>query len=181
MVKEMPVRAVAKLVGEHDTRVWRVVHHYVDAARAGQDLSEVERVGVDETSFGRARTTCRCSQTSTARARSSRPRAAGRRSLGASWRILPPTAARRSRSQRSARTCPRPTWPGRSPTCPRRRSPSTATTSRRSSPRPSTRSAAQSAGAGRAAQTLALPVAAQPQQAHRAPARTPRRAARRAA
>ena len=53
MVKEMPVRAVAKLVGEHDTRVWRVVHHYVDEARAAQDLSEVERVGVDETSFRR--------------------------------------------------------------------------------------------------------------------------------
>lgn len=53
MVSEMPVRAVAQLVGEHDTRVWRVVHHYVDEARAGEDLSAVERVGVDETSFRR--------------------------------------------------------------------------------------------------------------------------------
>ncbi len=53
MVKEMPVRAVAKLISEHDTRVWRVVHHYVDEARAAQDLSGVERVGVDETSFRR--------------------------------------------------------------------------------------------------------------------------------
>ncbi len=53
MVKEMPVGAVASLSGEHDTRVWRVVHHYVDEARAAQDLSKVERVGVDETSFRR--------------------------------------------------------------------------------------------------------------------------------
>ncbi len=50
MVSEMPVNALAGLVGEHDTRVWRVVHHYVDEARADQDLSGVERVGVDETS-----------------------------------------------------------------------------------------------------------------------------------
>src|SRR6266571_1032907 len=27
---EMPVRAVADLVGEHDTRLWRVLHHYVE-------------------------------------------------------------------------------------------------------------------------------------------------------
>jgi transposase len=53
MVKEMPVRAVAALISEHDTRVWRVVHHYVDRALERQDLSGVERVGVDETSFRR--------------------------------------------------------------------------------------------------------------------------------
>jgi transposase len=53
LVAEMPVRAMADLVGEHDTRVWRVVHHYVDAARAREDLSTVERVGIDETSFRR--------------------------------------------------------------------------------------------------------------------------------
>ena len=53
LVAEMPVRAVADLVGEHDTRLWRVVHHYVDAARAREDLSALERVGIDETSFRR--------------------------------------------------------------------------------------------------------------------------------
>ena len=53
LVAEMPVRAVAELVGEHDTRVWRVVYHDVDAARAREDLSTVERVGIDETSFRR--------------------------------------------------------------------------------------------------------------------------------
>jgi transposase len=50
---QMPVRAVADLIGEHDTRVWRIVHHYVDKAVAAQDLSEVERVGLDDTSFRR--------------------------------------------------------------------------------------------------------------------------------
>lgn len=51
--KEMPVRALASLIAEHDTRVWRVVHHYVEAARAAQELSGVRRVGLDETSFRR--------------------------------------------------------------------------------------------------------------------------------
>jgi transposase len=53
LAKEMPVNAIAGLVGEHDTRLWRIVHHYVDAARAVEDLSEVCRLGVDETSSRR--------------------------------------------------------------------------------------------------------------------------------
>jgi transposase len=53
MVREMPVATLAGLIGEHDTRVWRVVHHYVDRAVEGQDLHGVERVGVDETSSRR--------------------------------------------------------------------------------------------------------------------------------
>jgi len=53
LCKEMPVAAVASLIGEHDTRVWRVVHHYVDEALGARDLSGVERVGLDETSFRR--------------------------------------------------------------------------------------------------------------------------------
>ena len=28
LAKEMPVSAVARVVGEHDTRLWRVVNHY---------------------------------------------------------------------------------------------------------------------------------------------------------
>lgn len=50
---EMPVRAMATLVGEHDTRLWRVIHHYVARARSGEDWSRISRVGVDETSFRR--------------------------------------------------------------------------------------------------------------------------------
>jgi len=39
-----------RLVDEHDTRLWRVLQHYVEKARAGQDVSKVTAVGVDETS-----------------------------------------------------------------------------------------------------------------------------------
>ncbi len=53
LVAEMPVAAVGELVGEHDTRIWRVVHHHVDRALAAEDLSMVRRVAVDETSFRR--------------------------------------------------------------------------------------------------------------------------------
>src|SRR6476660_7702856 len=45
----LPVNAVARLVGEHDTRLWRVIHHDVDRARAKADLSTVRRVAIDET------------------------------------------------------------------------------------------------------------------------------------
>jgi transposase len=53
MVAEMPVKALAGLVGEHDKRIWRIVHHYVDEAVESQDLATVERVGIDETSSRR--------------------------------------------------------------------------------------------------------------------------------
>lgn len=47
---EMPVKAAATLLGEHDTRIWRIFDHYVQSARAQADYSEVRRVGIDETS-----------------------------------------------------------------------------------------------------------------------------------
>ena len=53
LVKEMPVAAVGKLVGEHDTKIWRVVHHYVDRAVEEQDLCGTEQLGIDDTSFRR--------------------------------------------------------------------------------------------------------------------------------
>jgi transposase len=53
LVKEMPVAAVAELIGESDMRVWRVLHHYVDAAVDAQELSCLERLGIDETSSRR--------------------------------------------------------------------------------------------------------------------------------
>jgi transposase len=46
----MPVAKVAALVREQDTRIWRVLEHYVRTARAELDFSEVTRVGMDETS-----------------------------------------------------------------------------------------------------------------------------------
>ena len=48
LAKEMPVRAVARIAGEHDTRLWRVVKHYADKARAGADYSGVRCAGMDE-------------------------------------------------------------------------------------------------------------------------------------
>ena len=53
LVRQMPVRAASRIVGEHDTRLWRIVHHYVSAARAREDLSGVSRVGLDETASRR--------------------------------------------------------------------------------------------------------------------------------
>jgi Helix-turn-helix domain of transposase family ISL3 len=53
LAKEMPVAAIAALVSEHDTRVWRIVHHYVELAADAQDLSGTEPVGIDDTSFRR--------------------------------------------------------------------------------------------------------------------------------
>jgi transposase len=53
MVSAMPVKAVARMVGEHDTRLWRVVHHYVEEARARADASGVTQVAIDETAARR--------------------------------------------------------------------------------------------------------------------------------
>jgi hypothetical protein len=53
LAKEMPMVALGRLVGEHDTRLWRTVLHYVDEARAEADFSNVHCVGVDETASKR--------------------------------------------------------------------------------------------------------------------------------
>lgn len=53
LAREMPVAAIAGLIGEHDTRVWRVIHHYVDEARQESDFSEVKDLAVDETASRR--------------------------------------------------------------------------------------------------------------------------------
>ena len=53
LAKEMPMAALGRIMGEHDTRLWRTVHHYVDEARAEADFSQVRHVGVDETASRR--------------------------------------------------------------------------------------------------------------------------------
>jgi transposase len=53
LVKGMPVAAAARLVGEHDTRLWRVIQHYVDDAVARMDLADLRRVAIDETAAKR--------------------------------------------------------------------------------------------------------------------------------
>lgn len=51
--QQMPIAPLAAMAREHDTRVWRVVEHHVNAARAGLDFSDVTEVGMDETSARR--------------------------------------------------------------------------------------------------------------------------------
>lgn len=46
----MTPNQVGRMIGEHDTRVWRVLQHYVEQARDEADFSEVTAIGVDETS-----------------------------------------------------------------------------------------------------------------------------------
>ena len=53
LVTHMPVAAAARLMGEHDTRLWRVVTHYVEAALARLDLADIRRVAIDETAAKR--------------------------------------------------------------------------------------------------------------------------------
>jgi transposase len=50
LMREMPVSKVSALVGETDTRLWRMLFRQVDAAYAEADFSNVCCVGVDEMS-----------------------------------------------------------------------------------------------------------------------------------
>jgi transposase len=50
MAQHMTVTAIAEMIDEHDTRIWRVLEYYVGDARSNEDFSEVKSVGVDETS-----------------------------------------------------------------------------------------------------------------------------------
>ncbi|MBF0165831.1 MAG: ISL3 family transposase [Magnetococcales bacterium] len=53
LVREMPVTQVAHLLGVHDTRLWRIIRHHVSDARKRLNLSDVKRVGMDETASRR--------------------------------------------------------------------------------------------------------------------------------
>lgn len=53
MAPHMPIAALARHVREHDTRVWRILHHHVDEARSRADFFDVKQVGLDETSKGK--------------------------------------------------------------------------------------------------------------------------------
>ena len=53
LARQMPVRAMSRIVKEHDTRLWRVLDHYVQEIRKEADFSSVTEVGVDETSSKR--------------------------------------------------------------------------------------------------------------------------------
>src|SRR5271157_3137534 len=53
LAKAMPIANAAKRLGEHDTRLWRIVEHYVWGAVEALDLSQVRRIASDETSARR--------------------------------------------------------------------------------------------------------------------------------
>jgi transposase len=53
MVQAMPVAVVARMIEEWDTRLWRVIHHYVEAARNRVEHSAVTSIAVDETAARR--------------------------------------------------------------------------------------------------------------------------------
>jgi transposase len=53
LAKAMPIANAARRLGEHDTRLWRIVEHYVWLAVEAQDLSDVRRIAADETSARR--------------------------------------------------------------------------------------------------------------------------------
>ena len=53
LCRAMPVNTVATLLKVSDDRLWSILHHYVDEARAKEDHSEVTRLGVDETASRR--------------------------------------------------------------------------------------------------------------------------------
>jgi transposase len=53
LAREMPVKKAAEILGEHDTRIWRMVQAHVATAHQRQDWSAVTTVGVDELSARR--------------------------------------------------------------------------------------------------------------------------------
>jgi transposase len=53
VAREMPVAAIARMTGEHDTRLWRLIHAHVEDARQRVDMSDVRELVVDETSRAR--------------------------------------------------------------------------------------------------------------------------------
>ena len=48
--KQLSVSAIGRLLGETDTRLWRVIKFYVNKAREKADYSGVTAIGIDETS-----------------------------------------------------------------------------------------------------------------------------------
>ena len=48
LLKHLPVAAAAREIGEHDTKLWRVLSFYVEDAKEGRSFADVEAIGVDE-------------------------------------------------------------------------------------------------------------------------------------
>jgi transposase len=50
LAKAMPISQIAELIGEHDTKVWRVIRTYVKKAHAEKSFETTTKLGIDETS-----------------------------------------------------------------------------------------------------------------------------------
>ena len=48
LLREMPVKKAGDILGENDTRLWRMLFKHVEAAYAALDLSQLVHLGVDE-------------------------------------------------------------------------------------------------------------------------------------
>ncbi len=48
IAEDMPILKVTEIIDEHDTRIWRVIHYYVEEARGKEDNSEIISIGIDE-------------------------------------------------------------------------------------------------------------------------------------
>jgi transposase len=53
LVKLLPVRQVAGMLDTYDQKLWDIMHKYTELCRQDEDLSNVQRVGVDETAARR--------------------------------------------------------------------------------------------------------------------------------
>jgi transposase len=50
LAEKMPINSISRLVGEQDTRLWRIVRRHVEERYPELDFSDVTKVGFDETS-----------------------------------------------------------------------------------------------------------------------------------
>jgi transposase len=50
LARSMPILDIACLMHEYDTKIWRVVHHYIREKHDKTDWSDVSKLGIDETS-----------------------------------------------------------------------------------------------------------------------------------
>jgi len=50
LAKMSTISKVANYLDEHDTKIWRVIHYYVNKGRNNADFSKVVNIGIDETS-----------------------------------------------------------------------------------------------------------------------------------
>ena len=50
LASNMPIHKVALLTGESDYKIWNMLDKYIDKARENEDFSDVDAIGIDETS-----------------------------------------------------------------------------------------------------------------------------------